>query len=364
MKILLVVGGYGTRFWPASRRKNPKQHQKVVHNRKTLVQLKLQYLLLGFKPTDIFVITGGRYEKELRRQLSVIPKRNFIFEPMMKDTAPAVGLGLIKIAAAFPDEVVSIQWSDHLIRKPKAFIKALKAGEELAKESGRDLIVGVRPASPSVHKGYIKAGRKIRELDPGYGVELHQFIKFVEKPDLNTARKYLLSGDYFWNTGYFIVHTSRVLEKYSKSVPEMYKGLSKIMKSIGTPTEAETTRKVYAGLDKQAFDYAYAERLKPTEAFLLCADMDWHDVGEWNSLKEALGKEPEGNVVKGMARDLECQNCLIFNYEKNKLVTGIDLKDMVVVNTPDALLVCPQDSVAKIKKLLKTFEGTRLEKFI
>lgn len=364
MKILLVVGGYGTRFWPASRRKNPKQHQKVVHNRKTLVQLKLQYLLLGFKPSDIFVITGKRYEKELHRQLSIIPKNNFIFEPMMKDTAPAVGLGLIKIAATFPDEVISIQWSDHLIRKPKAFIKALKEGEELAKDSGRDLVVGVKPTSPSVHKGYIKAGNKIHDLASNYGVELFQFSKFVEKPDLNTARKYLLSGDYFWNTGYFIVHTRRVLEKYSQSLPEMYKGLCKIQKAVGKENETEIIQKVYSKLEKQAFDYAYAERLKPTEAFLLCADMDWHDVGEWNSLKEALAKEPAGNVVKGMTRDLECQNCLIFNYERKKLVTGIDLKDMVIVNTPDALLVCPQGSVTKIKKLLKSFEGTRLEKFI
>ncbi len=363
MKILLVVGGYGTRFWPASRRKNPKQHQKVVHRTKSLVQLKLQYLHLGFGYEDIFVVTGKRYEKELRRQLPQIKKANFILEPMMKDTAPAVALGLTKIAALYPNEIVSIQWSDHLIRKPKIFVKALKIGERLAKESGRDIIIGVRPQSPSPHKGYIKAGKLLRNLDDHKTGVLYAFEKFVEKPDIATARKYLIAGNYLWNTGYFIVHPKRVLEKYAKSVPAISRGMRKIALSLGKANEQIVIERVYAGFEKQAFDYAYAERLQPSEAYLLCAEMDWHDVGEWNSLKEALAKEPRSNVTKGLMRELECEGCLIYNYDPKKLVAAIDLKETVIVNTKDALLVCPHESVGKIKKLLKSLDGTRLEKY-
>jgi mannose-1-phosphate guanylyltransferase len=363
MKILVVVGGYGTRFWPASRRRNPKQHQRVVSHNKSLVQLKFAYLRQGFKPQDIFVVTGATYQNEIQRQLPKIPKENFIFEPEMRDTAPAVGLGVIKIAHQFPKEIISIQWSDHFLRDPQAFIKALKHGEEIAQGTGKDVVIGVPARFPTPHRGYIKIGNKIKSLNHRPSIVLCSFEKFVEKPSLAVAREYIASGDYLWNPGYFLVHPQRVLEKYEKFAPDIFKGLKAIQRTLGTKKEESLTKKVYQSWEKESFDYVYAEPLNPEEAMVIAAEMGWSDVGEWNSLKETLEESPEANVLKGLVRSLDCQDNLIYNYEEKKLVAALDLKRMVVVNTPDALLVCPQDSIGKIKKLLKSFEGTALEKY-
>lgn len=364
MKILLVVGGYGTRFWPASRRKNPKQHQRVVSRNKSLVQLKFSYLSLGFKPKDIYVVTGKQYSKEIRKQLPKIPRSNFIIEPMMKDTAPAVGLGVLKIHRLFPNELISIQWSDHYIRDPQAFVRALKEGAKIAGKTSKDVIIGIPARFPTPHRGYIKVGRKIEALNHTPHLILCEFKKFVEKPTLQVAQEYVASGDYIWNPGYFIVHPKHVLDKFEKFAPGLFSGFEKIKKVLGTKKEETVRAKVYSGFEKQSFDYIYAENLSPEEALVINVEMGWSDVGEWNSLKETLQEMPRTNVTKGLVHHVDCEDTLFYNYEKGKLLSGIDLKGYIVVNTPDAILVCPQDSVSKIKKLLKSFEGTHLEKYI
>ncbi len=363
MKILVVAGGYGTRFWPASRKDNPKQLQKVISDNKSLIQLKYDYLIRGFRPEDIFIVTGARYAEDIKKQLPEIPAENFIFEPEMKDTAPAIGLSLLKIAKKFPKDLVSIQWSDHYIRQPAIFVKSLKLGEAVAKKTKRDIIIGSPPRFPTPHLGYIKIGRRLKALNHSPRLYLAEFEKFVEKPTLEVAREYVASGDYLWNLGYFIVRPQRVLEKYRIFAPNIYAGLLKIKSALGTAREASVTEKAFSAFEKQSFDYIYAEGLNPDEALVIESEMGWCDVGEWNSLKKALEKSPEDNVTKGLIKLIDCEDTLIYNYQEEKLVAAIDLKGFIIVNTADATLVCPKDSIPKVKKLLKSFEGTGLEKY-
>lgn len=363
MKILLVSGGYGTRFWPVSRKKNPKQHQKVVSKDKTLLQMKYSYLTPSFSPNDIFIITGIDFAKEVKKQLPKLPPKNIIYEPAMRDTAAAVGLGLLRIKRLFPNEVVSLQWCDHLIRRPDIFRKALIEGEKIAVLENKEVVLAIPPRFPTPHLGYIKAGKPLKKLDSDGEITLLNFKRFVEKPTAEKARKYLKSGKYCWNPGYFIVHPNRVLKKYENFAPNLYKNLVISEGLLYKDPENIKAGKIYGKFEKVAFDYIYAENLVPAEAVILRSEMGWSDVGEWSSLKEALQKNPNENVVSGKIVTVDCENNMIYNLENKKLLAAIDLSGFVVVNTPEAILVCPQESVGKIKKMLKSFSGTPLEKY-
>jgi mannose-1-phosphate guanylyltransferase len=349
MKIIIFAGGTGKRFWPVSRKQSPKQFQSVIDD-KPLIKLKYDYLRLKFEAKDIFLSTGSQYKNEVENILGDLPKENFIFEPAMIDNGAAVALAVSYIHAKFPNEVISIQWADHYIKKPEVFAEALFEAGKLAEENNKTIIIGVpaRYASPSL--GYIQFDGKIKDITTD--TVLYGFEKFVEKPTAEIAQQYIDSKIYLWNPGYMVVNPNSILEKYQKYSPEIFEGIQKIAQS----NFSEEAMAAYSTLPKIAFDKIFSENLSKDEAQVLSVEMGWNDVGEWTSLKEALEISPESNVTLGNVIDMNSQNSIIYNYEDKKLISTINLKDMVVVNTPDAVAIFHRNDNNALKEYLKLLE--------
>lgn len=359
MKIIIFAGGTGKRFWPASRKKSPKQFLPVI-GEKPLIRLKFEYLLEGFAIEDIYLSTGVQFENEVRSILPELPEENIILEPEMRDNGPAVAYAVAYVMQQFPDEIVSIQWSDHYIKKPKIFVKALQKAEEIVKNEQKTVIIGERPRFASPHLGYIKFGDHLKNLNGSSAINLATFKRFVEKPTKEVAQEYIQSGDYSWNLGYFVTTTTILMEKYKTFAPQIYE----TVQSIAADDFSEEAQEQYRSLEKVSFDVIFAENLNEADAYVITTDMGWNDVGTWIQLKEALESSSQSNVVDGNVVDVDSHNSLIYNYDKNKLVTTINLNGMVVVNTPDAIAVFPQEDNTRIKELLKKLEEQGYDEYL
>jgi mannose-1-phosphate guanylyltransferase len=359
MKIIIFAGGTGKRFWPASRKHSPKQFQPIVDN-KPLVRVKYEYLRLGFPPEDIYLSTGIQYEKEARAILPELPEDNFIFEPVMRDNGPAVAYAVAYVEQRHPGAVISTQWSDHHIKNPAVFIDALKKAETIVDKENITAIIGapVRFASP--HRGYIQYGGEYLSAEKSAEIALNEFVKFVEKPNLELANEYLKSGEFSWNLGYFVFKSEQVMKKYKEFAQQTHD----VIMSIAEGNFSKNVQEKFASLPKQSFDYIYAENLAPSEAIVINVEMGWSDVGEWISLKEALAENPQANVFNGEVIDLGSRDTLVYNTEPKKVVATINLDGLVIVNTPDVVAVFHKDDNGKIKEFLQQLENTEHEKYL
>ncbi len=355
----MFAGGTGKRFWPASRKANPKQFQPVIHD-SPLIKVKYDYLRLGYSPEDIFISTGQQYKEEVLNILPEVPSENFIFEPEMRDTGPAVAFAVSYVHRKFPNEIISTQWSDHHIKHPNIFIEALKHAEKLVKDVEKTVIIGVPARFASPHRGYIKFGDKLRALDNKGKITLCAFSRFVEKPSQEMAQEYIRSGDYAWNPAYNVFHPKMLFQKYQTFAPEIYETVQRIADS----NFDENALKEFSSLEKIAFDYIFCENLNPSEAVVINVDMGWSDIGEWIALKETLEESSTDTVTNGNVIDLESQDSLIYNYDDEKLVATVNLKGMIVVNTPDVVAIFPKEDNAKLKTLLKELEKQGRDEFL
>jgi mannose-1-phosphate guanylyltransferase len=357
MKIIIFAGGTGKRFWPVSRKNSPKQFLPIIDN-KPLSRLRFDILKNGFDICDIYISTGKRFEAESREIFKELPAENFILEPEMRDTGPAVSLAVSYIANQFPDEVISIQWSDHLIKKPEIFIESLKESERIVKDQNKTVLLAVPARFPSPHRGYIQFSSMLKNINSN--ISLYNFEKFVEKPTKEIAQQYINSGNYAWNPGYWTITGDYYLEIIKQSAPSTYEVCQKIVKSGFAPSVLEKFRE----LDKISADYQFAEKISPEDAFVLLTDMGWSDVGEWIAFKEALEESQDANVINGQSFDLDSTDTLVYNTESGKLIATIGLKGMVVVNTPDVLAVFHKDDNTRIKEFLNKIEEEGLDQYL
>jgi mannose-1-phosphate guanylyltransferase len=349
MKIIIFAGGTGKRFWPVSRKTSPKQFLPIVGD-KPLVRLRYDILLKGFKKEDIFVSTGQQYKDEIKQIIPELDDDNLILEKEMRDTGPAVTLAVSYVHQKFPDEVISIQWSDHLIKDVDIFVQSLKFGEKTVIETNKIVFVTVPARFPSPHRGYINFAEEIDKVSDK--TSLRKFVKFVEKPTKELAVKYIESKTYGWNTGYWIVKGEQFLDITKRSHPEYVEICREIVQSNFAPESVEK----FSTLEKISADYAFAEFVKSDEALALLTEIGWSDVGEWIAFKEALEDSNDSNVTKGSTYDYMSKDTLVYNTEEGKLITTIGLDGMIVVNTPDIIAVFHKDDNTKIKEFLKKFE--------
>ena len=357
MKVVVFAGGVGTRLWPLSRKNTPKQFGKIIGDKSTL-QLTIDRLLPIFDRSDIFISSGAIYKDILLSQLPQIPKENFILEPEMRDVGAAVGLMTAILAKIAPNEPFIILWSDHLVKNEELFRDVLKlVGGILEKENNKVVFIGQSSRFASQNLGWIEYGKKIKDLD---GFSVYEFKSFHYRPDLRTASKFHASPRHLWNPGYFGTTAGFLFSLYKKYSPEMYDKLLEIQKTWGTSDFYKTLEKIYPGLEKVSFDNLIIEKIKESQGFVVGADLGWSDVGAWESLKEALASDHEENVTRGKVLVEDCKDSLVFNYT-DQMVVGIDLEQVLVINTDDVILVCPKNSVPKIKKLVNSLTGTRYE---
>jgi len=354
MKIIVFAGGVGSRLWPLSRKNSPKQFGKIIGEKSTLQQA-VERLQPMFKPEDIYIATGLQYKEIVLEQLPGLPAKNFIFEPVRRDVGPAIGLASVLLEKDGPDEPIGIIWSDHMVRNIGAFQKALALAEQMVRTGrGNFIFIAQTPRFANQNVGWIQCGDLLEEKE---GSRLYAFKKLKYRPKLSQAQDFFEDKNYVWNLGYFVTTPRFLTSLFEQYLPEMYQKLLTISKSIGTDAFNKTLLEVYPTLEKISFDDAILEKLSSRKTFVISEDLGWSDIGAWEALQEALSNGVDENVTKGNLLVEDSQNNLLFNFN-NQLVVGIDLQDMVVVNTHDVLLICPKGSVPKIKKLVENLEGT------
>lgn len=352
MKLVIMAGGSGTRLWPVSRKNTPKQIKPFIGN-ETLLQMTYRRICKSFKIKDIFISANINQKKLIKGQLPKFSDANLILEPVKRDTAAAVGLACITLAKKNPKEVMATINSDHYIKNEKEFNRVLKLSGKIANEYADNLIlVGINPTYPETGYGYIKLNKIIKNYgqDKLFSVEC-----FKEKPDLSTAKRYLNSWAYLWNPAFFVFRVDKMLSLFRKHLPEQYNILSKIKAN-----PAKLNRE-FPKIKAISTDYGIMEKTKD----LLClpAAFDWVDVGHWRSVKDILSKKEADNIFNGKYVGLDSSGNLAYSYS-NKLITTIGIKNSIIIETPDAILVCPKDKAQDVKKLVQLLEKKGLSQYI
>lgn len=361
MKAVIFAGGVGTRLWPLSRKKSPKQFEKIINN-SSMLQLAVERLHPNFKNEDIYIATGGKYQKVVSEQLPDIPKENMLLEPEMRDVGPAVGLIAAIFAKRSPNEPIAILWgSDHLVKEDQLFRDVLEKAAQVIKENGdRIVFIGQKPRFANQNLGWLEFGNVIKKIG---GVNLYEFKELKYRPELETAKKFFLDGHHAWNLGYFVTTPQFLWDSFKEFAPAIYGKLLQIHEVVDTDKFQDVLAEVYPTIDKISFDDAVLEKIDISKAYVISENLGWSDVGAWEAFKEAFETYPLENVIRGKVVAKDSEDSLIYNYEDKKLVVCIDIDSAIVVNTPDVLLITLKTSVPKIKKLVESFQGTENEDY-
>jgi mannose-1-phosphate guanylyltransferase len=340
MRVIIFAGGVGSRLWPLSRKNSPKQFEKIIGD-KSMLQIAVGKLFPTFSWEEIYISTGKHYEQLVRQQLPEIPSENIIVEPEMRDVGPAVGLVIAQFVKKDPHEPIALLWgSDHLVRKEELFRDALKTAEQLVLENPEKIVfVGQKPRFASQNLGYIAFGNEQETVN---GFPIYEFTGFQYRPDLETAKQYLADGHHAWNLGYFVTTPAFLWKLFGDFSPTIFPKLKRIYDAYGTNEYEQVLAEEYPTIEKISFDNAILEKMDKQQGCVIAVDIGWSDVGAWEALKEALAGSEEENVTQGNVRLDDTRDSLVFNYT-NQMVVGIDLSEMLVINTPDVLLVCPKN---------------------
>ena len=341
-----MAGGRGERFWPKSRKSLPKQFLSLTDDGKTMIQLTVERILPLVKMEDIYISTNRDYKELVRQQLPEIPEENILCEPVGRNTAPCIGLGAVHMRKKYEDAVMYVLPSDHLIKYTSIFLSTLTDAGEVAEQGENLVTLGITPDFPETGYGYIKF---LPDQMLGRAFEVD---RFVEKPDLETAKEYVASEQYLWNSGMFIWKVSTILKNLETYLPETYQGLNRIADAIGTEEEELVLEKEFSAFQSESIDYGIMEKAK--NIYILSGSFGWDDVGSWLAVGRIKKSNEFGNVINGNAVTVDTKNCIIQGGKK--LIATVGIEDIIVVDTEDALLICEKDSAGNIKKVLENLK--------
>ncbi len=349
--VVIPAGGGGTRLWPRSRQETPKQFLDVVSER-TMLQETADRVRELVPPERLFVITNVRHVAPVREQLPEMPPGNIIGEPQGRDSAPAIGLMAAVLEKRLgPDAVMVVLPADHVIPHDARFRAILRLAAAIAGD-GWLVTLGIPPTGPDTGFGYIQGGDTIQESD---GLTVRRVRQFKEKPAQAVAEQYLRDGGYFWNAGMYIVTVRTVRDLYRKLLPQMEDGFARIVAALDTEAQEAVLGEVFPTLEKISVDYAIAE--KADKVAMIPADMGWNDVGSWARLAEVLAEQGHDaeNIVVGHHVGVDTTGALI--YSPKRLIATIGLTDIIVIDTPDATLICPKARSEDVKKIVEQLKA-------
>jgi len=357
--VLVLCGGSGTRLWPVSREDTPKQFAKLFAG-KSLFGLTFERALKITSIDNIYVATSYRYVKDVYKAVPNLPKDQIIAEPIRRDTALAHAIGALYILKRDPDAVVVNMASDHLITPVSLFTRQIKVAAKAALENNLVVTVGIKPKFPHSGYGHIKAVHKFAN-EP----EVLLGEKFVEKPEMPLAIKYTQSGKYYWNANLYVYKAKLYLDMLKKYAPKTYSMLPKLFEAIGTDKEKQVFNLVFQMAPSISIDYAVSNYL--TKFICIPGTFNWTDVGDWNEVWKNLPKDSQGNVIegtrgKGEYVGLDSRNNLLFL--DKKIVVTVGIQDMLIVDTPDALLICPKNEAQGVKQAVNALKEQDLEKYL
>lgn len=339
---LIMAGGKGERFWPKSRVNMPKQFLSLTDDGKTMIQLTVERISPVVDIKDVYIATNKNYRELVKQQLPGIPEENILCEPVGRNTAPCVGLGAVHVASKYDDAVMIVLPSDHLIKNNEVFADTFKEAVQIAEEGANLVTVGITPNYPETGYGYIKYNQDDKKNN-AYSVE-----KFVEKPDLETAKSYLADGTYLWNSGMFVWKVSTILDCFKKFMPDTYEGLLKIKAAVGTADENAVLEAEFPNLESQSVDYGIME--KADSIYTLPGNFGWDDVGSWLAVGRIKKNDDNSNVINGNVVAVNTRGCVIEGGEK--LIATVGLRYIVVVDTKDATLITTKENAGEIKQVL------------
>ena len=333
---VIMAGGYGERFWPRSRRRQPKQLLPIVGD-KTMIRQTVERVRPLVGDSRIVVVTNHEQAALVRKQLPRVT--HVIGEPLGRNTAPCIGLAAAIIGKQDPNAVMAVVPADSYIRDTESYRRVVSASLALAGQRDVLITIGIKPASPHTGYGYIKFGRGFTRQ----GVRFWDVERFVEKPDAETAKRFFESGEYRWNAGMFVWHVRTIREAFEKHQPALWAGIGKI-------TNARSLRRIYPTLEKISVDYAIME--KADNVMVADGKFDWDDVGDWQAIGRHYEKDDGGNVARGAFVGLDASDCIVVGDPKH-LVAAVGVRDLVIVHTADATLVCHKNASQKVREIVK-----------
>ncbi|MBI5249635.1 MAG: mannose-1-phosphate guanylyltransferase [Desulfomonile tiedjei] len=340
---VIMAGGSGTRFWPQSRRALPKQLLSIVGN-KTMIRATVDRILPVTPAERIMIVAGDSCVDQIRAQIPELKPESIVAEPQGRNTAPCIALAAYKLAKESSDAVMAVLPADHLIGNESDFRRILRTACDAAVMGDFLITLGIVPDRPETGYGYIEMGQKALAVN---GTDIFQVKSFAEKPDPVTAANYISQGNYMWNSGMFIWKVSAIIRAFEAHLPAVSSVLESILPQLNTPEEPAALKRVYGSLENISIDYAIME--KADQVVTIPMDVQWNDVGSWASLHGVWPGDDSGNALDGSALCLESNCCVVSSPHKLAILMGVH--DLIVVDTPDALLVCSKDSAQNIKKL-------------
>lgn len=354
---MILAGGGGTRLWPMSRQDTPKQVLPLVEDA-SMFRTSVDRLAPLFAPDHIYVVTGRKFVEVLREHAPEIPAENFIIEPYGKNTAPAAALGVTIIQKRDPQATIAILTADHHIAKKEEFRHVLEAAYELA-QKGYIATLGISPSYPATGFGYIQQGQELEKVN---GFTTYHALGFTEKPNAFTATSFLASGEYTWNSGMFIWKAEQAMSEFKRQQPGMYNSLMELVEVIDTREFDAKLEEIWDRLNEISIDYAVMENAEKMAVFPV--DIGWNDVGSWESMFEVLKLDKFGNAFKGSNPTripLDTKNTLVYS---DKLIVTIGVEDIIVIETPDALMICHKDRTQDVKEVVNHLLRTKNYKYL
>ena len=345
---VIMAGGVGARFWPRSREKSPKQLLEIV-NRETMIQNTVKRISEMIAPENILVVTNKLQKPLVAKQLPQLPIENIIVEPQGRNTAPCIGLAALFVQQADPDAVMVALPADHIMQDEEEFRRVLRLAIWVAYESGELITVGIEPTRPETGYGYIQfVDEENAEPNPYFDRGVYKVKTFAEKPNEETAKQFLASGDFLWNSGIFIWRASTILREMKELLPEMCEELMKIDGAIGTEKFEHVIETAYRIIRSISIDYGVMEKAR--HVYVIKGNFGWSDVGSWDEVFRISGKDDDGNSVTGKTFLQDTKNTLV--YAGDKFVATIGVENLIIITTDDGVLVCDQGRSQEVKEVV------------
>lgn len=343
---IIMAGGVGSRFWPSSRTSHPKQFLDILGTGSTLLQQTYRRFLKAFAPENIYIVTNAAYENLVKEQLPGIGEQQILGEPIAKNTAACIAYACGKINKLNTHAVCIVAPSDHLILDEAAFLEKVNLAMEFARQHPALITLGIRPSRPDTGYGYIQFRDDLQEG------ELYKVKTFTEKPSLELAKTFLESGDFLWNAGIFVWSISAIKAAFKEHLNEQFSLFKEAAEAYFTPNEKEKIFEIYEQTRSVSIDYGIME--KAGNVYVIPSDFGWSDLGTWTSLYEISEKDEQGNVLNGKNILLyNTQGCMVQHNQSDsgRLVVLNSVKDLIVVDTPDVLLVCDKNREQEVKEV-------------
>ena len=350
MKVTAVImaGGRGERFWPKSRGNYPKQFLSLTKDGETMIQKTVKRLLPMVAMDDVFVVTNVSYAALVKEQLPQLPEENILLEPCARNTAPCIGLAAAVIRMKYGEAMMLVLPSDHLIRYEEMYVDTLRQAVAVAEKDQNLVTIGITPTYPETGYGYINF-----ERDTDLGMAgVYRVERFVEKPDLETAKQYLASHRYLWNSGMFVWKASSILANLESLMPDIYAGLERIEAAVGTAEFPSVLETEYHAFRSESIDFGVME--KAENIYTLPGSFGWDDVGNWLAVERINSTNEYGNYIEGDVITIGTERSTICGGKR--LIAAVGVEDLIVVDTDDAVLICAKDSTQDVKKVIENLK--------